>query len=111
MQNWKFHKKNFHSLKNYAADAYKNALRKINNPNNKYFKDVSWAYSDFQKLKTVIDNAVPNKTKRVKGNTIVLMMKYLKNLGQGTHSLKHLRKLGFILIKNYIKSLNMTLKS
>ena len=27
------------------------------------------------------------------------MKKYLKNLGQGTNSLKHLRKLGFILIK------------
>ena len=65
------HKKiKFRSLKNYAVDAYKNALRKINFPNYEYFEDVNRAYSDFfQKLITVIDNIAPCKTKRVKGNT------------------------------------------
>ena len=64
------HKKNkFRSLKNYAVDAYKNALKKINFPNYEYFEDVNRAYSDFfQKLMTVIDNVAPCKTKRVKGN-------------------------------------------
>ena len=42
--------------------------------------------------------------------TIGLMEKYLKNLGQGTNSLKHSRKRGFILIKNYIKRLDTTHK-
>ena len=42
------HKKiKFYSLKNYAFDAYKNTLRKINFPNHKYFEDVKRAYSDF----------------------------------------------------------------
>ena len=65
------HKKiKFPSLKNYAVDAYKNALRKINLPNYEYFEDVNRAYSDvFQKLMTVIDDVAPCKTKRVKGNT------------------------------------------
>ena len=64
------HKKiKFHSLKNYAFDAYKNTLRKINFPNHKHFEDVKRAYSDFFiKLMTVIDNIAPCKTKRVKGN-------------------------------------------
>ena len=52
------------------VNAYKNALRKINFPNNEYFEDVNRAYLDlFQKLMTVIDNVAPCKTKRVKGNT------------------------------------------
>ena len=65
------HKKiRFRSLKNYAVDAYINALKKINFPNYEYFEDVNRAYSDFfQKLMTVIDNVAPCKTKRVKGNT------------------------------------------
>ena len=65
------HKKiKFRSLKNYAVDAYKNALRKINFPNYEYFEDVNRAYSDFfQKLITVIGNIAHYKTKRVKGNT------------------------------------------
>ena len=65
------HKKiRFRSLKNYAVDAYINALKKINFPNYEYFEDVNRAYSDFfQKLMTVIDNIAPCKTKRVRGNT------------------------------------------
>ena len=60
----------FCSRKNYAVDAYKNALKKINFPNYEYFEDVNRAYSDFfQKLMTVIDNIAPCKTKRVRGNT------------------------------------------
>ena len=63
-------KKKFRSLKNYAVDDYKNALRKINSPNYKNFEDVNQVYSDFfQILMIVIDNAAPCKTKRVKGNT------------------------------------------
>ena len=64
------HKKiKFHSLKNYAVDGYKNALRKTNFPNYEYFEDVNRVYSDFfQKLMTVIDNIAPCKTKRLKGN-------------------------------------------
>ena len=65
------HKKiKFRSLKNYVADSYKNALRKINFPNYEYFEDVNRAYSDFfQKLMTVTDNVAPCNNKRVKGNT------------------------------------------
>ena len=60
----------FCSLKNYAVDAYKNALKKINFPNYEYFQDVNWTYSDFfQKLMTGIDNVAACKTKRVKVNT------------------------------------------
>ena len=55
------HKKiKFRPLKNYAVDADKNALRKINFPNYEYFEDGNRAYSDFfQKLMTAIDNVVP----------------------------------------------------
>ena len=42
---------------------------------------------------------------------IGLTEKYLKNLGQGTNSLKRSKKRGFISIKNYIKRLNTTHKS
>ena len=65
------HKKiKFRSFKNYAVDAYKNALKKINFPSYEYFEDVNREYSDFfQKLMTVIDNIAHCKTKRVKGNT------------------------------------------
>ena len=37
----------FRSLKNYAVDAYKNALREINFPNYEYPEDANRAYSDF----------------------------------------------------------------
>ena len=64
------HKKiKFRSLKNYAVDAYKHALRKITIfLNYQYFEDR--VYSDFfQKLMTISQNAVPFKTKQVKGIT------------------------------------------
>ena len=52
------------------VDAYKNTLRKINFPNYEHFEDANRTYSDFfQKLMTVIDNVVPCKITRVKGNT------------------------------------------
>ena len=58
------------SFKNYAVDAYKNALRKINFPNFEYSKDVNRMYSDFfQKLMAFIKNGAPCKTKRVKEDT------------------------------------------
>ena len=52
------HKKiKFRSFTNYAVNAYKNALRKINFPNYEYFEHVNGAYSDlFQNLMTFIDN-------------------------------------------------------
>ena len=63
-------KNTFRLLKNYAVDAYNNALKKINFPNYEYFEDVNRAYSDFfQKLMTAIDNADACNTKPVKGNT------------------------------------------
>ena len=63
------HKKiKFHSFKTYVTDAYKNAPRKINFPNYKYFEDVNQACADFfQKVMTVIDNVAPCKTIQVKG--------------------------------------------
>ena len=61
---------NFHSLKNYTADYYKEALKQIDFPNYEYFGDVNEAYSNFfHKLMTVIDKIAPYKSKRVKGNT------------------------------------------
>ena len=63
-------KNTFRLLKNYAVDAYNNALKKINFPNYEYFEDVNRAYSDFfQKLMTAIDSVAACKTKPVKGNT------------------------------------------
>ena len=96
------------SLKNYAVDAYKNALRKINFPKYKYFEDVNHAYSDlFQKLMLH-----PVRLSESKGiHKIGLLKKYLKNLRKGTNSLKHLRKQDFLSIKNYIKRLNTMQKS
>ena len=61
---------NFHSLKNYTTDYYKEALKQIDFPNYENFGDVNESYSNFfQKLMTVIDKLAPYKSKRVKGNT------------------------------------------
>ena len=61
---------NFHSLKNYTAEYYKEALRQVDFPNYENFGDVNEASSNlFQKSMTVIDNIAPYKRKRVKGNT------------------------------------------
>ena len=78
----------FCSLKSYAVDVYRKALREIHFPNYKNFVDVNQAYSNFfQKLMRVIDNVAPCKTKRVKGRLkIGLIEKYLKNLSQETNS-------------------------
>ena len=65
------HKKiKFRSLKNYAVDAYNNALKKINISDYEYFEDINRAHWDFfPKLMTMIDNIAPCKTKQVKGNS------------------------------------------
>ena len=61
---------NFHSLKNYTADYYKETLKQVDFPNYGNFGDVNEVYSNFsQKLMTVIDTIAPYISKRVKGNT------------------------------------------
>ena len=60
----------FRSLKNYTAEANKEALGDVNFPNYENFSDVNKAYENFiQKLMSVIDKLAPFKTKRVKGNS------------------------------------------
>ena len=60
----------FHSLKNYTAKVYKEALGKVYFPNYENFGDVNIVYENFiQKLMTVIDKLALFKTKRVKGNS------------------------------------------
>ena len=60
----------FLSLKNYTAEAYKEALGKVCFPDYENFSDVNKAYENFiQKLMSVIDKLAPFKTKRVKGNS------------------------------------------
>ena len=60
----------FRSLKNYTAEAYKEALGKVFFPDYENFSDVNKAYENFiQKLMSVIDKLAPFKTKRVKGNS------------------------------------------
>ena len=102
--------KKIRSLKNYAFDAYKNVLKKINFPNYEQFVDVNPAYSDFfQNLMTVIGNVDRCQIRRIKeNNQIGLMKKYFKNLGQGKNSINYSRKQRCISIKNYIKRLNTT---
>ena len=60
----------FCSLKNYTADAYKEALGKLYFPNYESFSDMNKTYANFiQKLMSIIDKLAPFKTKRVKGNS------------------------------------------
>ena len=60
----------FHSLKNYTAEAYIEALSKVCFPNYENFGDVNKSYENFiQKLVSVIDKLALFKTKRVKGNS------------------------------------------
>ena len=59
----------FYSFKKYTINAYKNALKKVNIPN-ELFNDVNEAYLNFlQKIKTVTDTIAHCKTKSVKANT------------------------------------------
>ena len=97
-------KNKFSSLKNYALDAYKNAIRKIHSPS---YENVNQGYSKFfQELMTMI-MLHPVKLNESRGILkTALMEKYLKNLGQGTNSLKHLRRQGFTSIRNYKKRPN-----
>ena len=60
----------FRSFKKYTADAYKDALTRVNFSNYKLFNDVNEAYSNFfQKKRIVVEYIAPFKTKRVKANT------------------------------------------
>ena len=70
IKTWGVHKHiTFRSFKKYIVDAYKDARKKVNFPNYKPFNDVNEAYSNFfQKIRTIVDNIVPCKTKRVKAN-------------------------------------------
>ena len=107
-------KNKFRSLKNYAVDTYKNALKKINFPNYEYFEDANWAHSDFfHKLMTVIGNVAPRKNKRIKRNTQNWFDVEVLEKRRSRHKLflKRSGKRGFILIKNYIKRLSTTQKS
>ena len=76
------------------VDAYNIFLKKINFPNYEYFEDVNRAYSDFfQKLMTVLTTLHPVRLNESKGILKTgLMATYFRNLGQGTNSLKCLRK-------------------
>ena len=60
----------FCSLKNYAAETYKEALGKVCFPHYENFSDVKKAYENFiQELMSVIDKLGSFKNKRVKGNS------------------------------------------
>ena len=60
----------FRSLKNYTAEAYKEALGKVCFPDYENFSDVNKAYENFiQRLMSIIDKLAPFKTKKVKGNS------------------------------------------
>ena len=60
----------FRSLKNYTAEAYKEALGKVCFPDYEKFSDVNKAYENFiQKLMSAIDKLTSFKTKRVKRNS------------------------------------------
>ena len=60
----------FCSLKNYTAEAYKEALGKVCFPDYENFSDINKAYENFiQKLMSIIDKLAPFKTKQVKGNS------------------------------------------
>ena len=60
----------FRSLKNYTAEACKEALGKVYFPNYESFSDVNKAYENFiQKLMSVTDKLAPFKTKPIKGNS------------------------------------------
>ena len=60
----------FHLFKKYNANAYKDALKKVDFPNCELCNDINEAYSNFfHKVRIVVDNIAPCKTKRGKGNT------------------------------------------
>ena len=59
---------NFHSLKIYTADYYKEALKQVDFPSYENFGDFEPCSNFFQKLMTVIDKIAPYKSKRRKGN-------------------------------------------
>ena len=55
---------NFHSLKNYTADYYKETLKQVDFPNYENFRDVNDGYSNFfQKLMIVTDKIAPLKAR------------------------------------------------
>ena len=98
--------KYFHSLKNYSADYYKEALKQVDFPNYENFGDVNEAYSNFfQKLMRAIDIIAPYKSKQVKGNTQKWFDgEMLEKLNLRNKFLRNSRNLDSILIKNYIRT-------
>ena len=98
----------FCSCKKYTADAYKDALNKVNFPNYELCNDVNEAYSNFfQKMRIVIDSIAPFKTKRVKANTQKWFdREVLENTDTRDKLFKKLRNLDFILIKSCTKKQN-----
>ena len=60
----------FRSLKNYTAEAYKEALGKVCFPDYENFSDMNKAYENFiLKLMSITDKLAPLKTERVKSNS------------------------------------------
>ena len=60
----------FRLFKKYTVDAYKDAQKKVNFLNHKLFSEVNETYTSFfKKIRVVLDNIAPYKTKRVKENT------------------------------------------
>ena len=94
---------NFHSLKNYTADCYREALKHIDFPNYKHFGDVNEVDSNL----TVIDKIASYKSKRVKGNNQKLFDgEVLEKLILRNKLFKTFKKSKLHIIKNYIKNQN-----
>ena len=81
-------------FKKCIVDAYKDALKKFNFPNYELFNDVNDAYSNlFQKVRAVIDNTAPCKTKRVKANAQKLFdEEVLENINTRDKPFKRFKK-------------------
>ena len=94
---------NFHSLKNYTADCYREALKHIDFPNYKNFGDVNEVDSNL----TVIDKIASYKSKPVKGNNQKLFDgEVLEKLNLRNKLFKTFKKSKLHIIKNYIKNQN-----
>ena len=60
----------YHSLKNYSADIYEEALGRVDFPNYHNFENINHTYSNFiQKFIGVIDLVAPIKSRRIKQNS------------------------------------------
>ena len=59
-----------HSLKNYSADIYDEAMGRVDFPNYLNFENINYAYSNFiQKVMRIIDLVASIKTRRIKQNS------------------------------------------